>query len=349
VKGAGRSADEGPWRRDPLGFAGRVELLVHESEALRGNQAGDPHRRELPVYLPPAALRPGARLPVVFVLVGFTGRAHSQLETHPWRLGLVARYDRAVARGEAPPAILVVPDCFTRLGGSQYVDSSFNGRHAQYVARELVALVDARYPTAPGRRALAGKSSGGFGALHLGMRWPETFPVVASISGDCGFEHGYANELLIAARALERHGGDPERFLTEFLARPKLDQESHAALNLLALSACYSPEPSSALGYELPIDLATGERVERVWRRWLAFDPLEDCVRHAAALQRLELLHLECGRRDEFHLQFGLRLLARRLRELGVPHVHEEHDGGHFDLDARWDLLLPRLIERLSG
>jgi enterochelin esterase family protein len=332
--------------RDPHAYAGRVEMRPFESAALAGNAAGDPCVREVPVWLPPGHDAPGARFPVVFVLVGFTGRAHGQLETHPWRRGLVTRYDRAVAAGQAPPAILVVPDGFTKLGGGQYVASSYFGDHETYVARELVDFVDATYPT-NGRRAICGKSSGGFGALHLAMRHPRTFPVCASISGDCCFEFGYAPEHLVAVRALERHGRDPRRFLEAFLEDPKLDTEGHAALNLIAMSACYSPNPASPLGFDLPVDLATGERIDAVWRRWLAFDPLEDCARHADNLKRLELLHLEAGRFDEFHLQLGLRLLVRKLVALGVPFEHEEHDGGHFDLDRRYDVVLPKLIRAL--
>lgn len=337
-----------PYVRDPFSYAGRVEMRPFESEALRGNRAGDPHVREVPVYLPPGYDAAGASFPVLFVLVGFTGRAQSQLETHPWRAGLVRRYDRAVERGDAPPAILVLPDAFTSLGGSQYVNSGYLGNYEDYVARELVEFVDAHYPVRPGRRAVVGKSSGGFGALHLAMRHPETFPVSASISGDCCFEYGYASEFLVGLRALARRGG-PAEFLSAFRERPKLDSEGHAAINLLAMSACYSPNPDSPLGFDLPVDTETGERIAEVWDRWLAFDPVLACERHVDALRSLELLHLEAGRNDEFHLQFGLRLLVRRLGELGVPFEHEEHDGGHFDLDERYDLLLPKLIGALEG
>ena len=51
----------------PLSFAGRVELPLFESALLRGNRAGDPHRREVPVYLPPS-YDSGSPLPVVDTL-----------------------------------------------------------------------------------------------------------------------------------------------------------------------------------------------------------------------------------------------------------------------------------------
>ena len=335
--------------RDPSSFHGRLELRSFESELLRGNGLGDPWRRDLPVYLPPGWDAPGARFPVVFVLAGFGGRGQSYCEPHPWKGGVVLAYDRAVAAGEAPPAILALPDCFTKLGGSQYVNSSLVGPYEDHVARELVPLVDEHYPVLEGRRAVVGKSSGGFGALHLAMRNPGLFAVCASISGDCHFEYGYASEFLAALRGLVPHGMDPARFLESFHADPVLEGDDHAVLNVLAMSACYSPNPASPLGFDLPFDLETGERVPAVWERWLAFDPVVAAAGHADALRGLELLHVECGLRDEFHLQWAARILSRELNALGIPHDHEEHAAGHMDIDDRYGLLLPKLIAALAG
>ncbi|MEM7310697.1 MAG: alpha/beta hydrolase-fold protein [Planctomycetota bacterium] len=334
---------------DPLAFRGRVELVPVTSEALRGNALGDPHERELPVYLPPNVDGPGdAELPVIFVLAAFTGRGQSQLETHPWKRGLVARYDAAVAAGEARPAILALPDCFTALGGSQYVNSSAVGRYEDHVADELVPLVDERYPTRRGARAVVGGSSGGFGALHLCMRRPGLFDAAASISGDVGFENVFGAEILACLRGLVAYEGLPERFLEAFREEPSLDGDGHAVINVLAMAACYSPNPDAPLGFDLPFDLATGERRDEVWQRWLAFDPLHAVAQHADALRALRLLYLECGLSDEFHLQWGLRRLVKRLAELDVPCVHEEHAGGHRGLARRVEPALDRLAAALA-
>lgn len=337
------------YTRDPFAFHGRVEMRPFASEALAGNPLGDPHEREVPVYLPPNAGANGERLPVLFLLSGFTGRGHSLLETHPWKPGVVRDYDRGVERGDMPRAVLVMPDGFTRLGGSQYVNSSAVGQYEDYVARELTTWVDATYPTEPGRRGVVGKSSGGFGALHLAMRHPDTFPVAASISGDCNFEYCYGTEFLAGLRGLRGYDFDPAKFLTAFAETHELKGDGHAIINLLAMSACYSPNPESALGFDLPIDLETGARIPPVWDRWLEFDPVVACERHAAALSRLDLLYLEAGLADEFHLQFALRVLVQRLTELGIPCEHVEHEGGHFDLSGRYSVVLPRLIAALSS
>lgn len=333
----------------PLAFAGRVELHAFESSVLRGNRAGDPHVREVPVYVPPQASDSTARFPVVFLLIGFTGNGREFLETHPWKLGLVAQFDRAVASGAMPPAILVMPDCFTKYGGSQYVNSAWLGPYETYVAHELVDWIDARYPTLRGRRALVGKSSGGFGAMHLSMRHPELFPVAVSISGDVGFEYCHAPSFLSCLRGLVAHDGDPQRFLEAFWRAPELTNEAHDVLNALAMAACYSPNLAAPLGFDLPFDLRTGARIESVWQRWLEFDPLFACARYADNWKKLELLHLECGLRDEWNLQWSLRQLVDKLRALGVAHVHEEHPGTHRNLNHRYLAVLPRVIEVLRG
>jgi S-formylglutathione hydrolase FrmB len=334
-------------RFEPLSFRGRVELSTVESALLKGNRAGDPHVRELPVYVPPGA-DSGARHPVVFLLIGFTGNGREFLETHRWRPGVVAQFDRALARGEVPPAILVMPDCFTRYGGSQYVNSSFNGPYEDHLVQELAPWVDSHYPTLAGRRGVVGKSSGGIGALHLGMRHPEVFRAVGSISGDCGFEACHAPGFWECLRALVPFDHEPARYLEQFLEKPELSGDAHGAINTFAMAACYSPNPSSPLGFDLPFDPRTGERIESVWRRWLEFDPLVACERYVENLKRLEILHIECGLKDEFNIQWGTRRLAQRLREIGVAHTHEEHAGGHRGLQERYLPVLGKVIARLN-
>lgn len=322
--------------RDPLSFSGRVELHTLDSEVLDGGRYGDPTQRQLAVYVPPDADGP---LPVVLLLPGFTGSWTSYLKTHPWEEGVVKVYDRGVVAGELEPALLVMPDCFTKLGGSQFVDSSLLGKYETYLTDEVVPFVDGHFVTHPdARRGLVGKSSGGFGAMRLSMRHPDLFGAIASISGDVNFEMGYSVEFPAALRGLVGHDMDPAKFLAHFFETKQLKGDDHAVLNTLAMAACYSPAPDTELGFELPFDLETCLRIEAVWQRWLAYDPLEMIETAAVqdAWRRMDLVHLECGLRDQFHLQWGLRRLAARLEELNIPHEHIEHEGSHFDINDRY-------------
>src|SRR5205807_6310336 len=123
---------------------------------------------------------PARRYPVIFGLTGFTGRGPMLLNDQAWQPNLQERLDRLYAAG-MPPVILVLPDCFTRLGGSQYLNSTATGRYEDYVTAELVPYIDARYRTiaAPEGRAVFGKSSGGYGALIMGLRHADLFSALA--------------------------------------------------------------------------------------------------------------------------------------------------------------------------
>ena len=86
-----------------------------------------------------------------------------------------------------------------------------------------------------------------------------------------------------------------------------------------------------------------------MWRRWLAWDPVNLVTRHRRNVGRLRLVYLDCGTRDEWNLHLGARMLAERLRGLGVRPVHEEFPDGHADVQYRYDrsfALLSRAFAR---
>lgn len=331
----------------PLDFAGQVELHTLASAVLDGGRYDDPTERTLAVYTPPGA--GDEPLPAVVLLPGFTGRYTAFLETHPWKEGVVKRYERGLAAGELAPAVLVMPDCWTRLGGSQFVDSACLGMYETYLVDEVVPFVREHHAVRPGF-GVCGKSSGGFGAMRLSMRHPDLFRAAASISGDVCFELGYGAEFPAALRGLLDHDSDPAKFLDAFFEDPTLKGDDHAVLNTLAMAACYSPTgPADGLGFELPFGLETCARKPDVWQRWLAFDPLEmiEDAAHQANWKQLACLHLECGVKDQFHLQWGLRRLSARLTELDIPHDHVEHPGSHFDINDRYPPAIDKLARAL--
>lgn len=330
---------------------GRVVLEHFESTVLAGNPAGDPAGRTVPVYLPPSYDdAPRRRYPVVFVLAAFGGRGRGLLNDDPWSPPLDERMDALIAAGGGE-AILVMPDASTRFGGSQYLDSSATGRYGTHVAEELVTWVDGRYRTLPGcdHRGVAGRSSGGYGALVLGMTRPDVFGAVACHSGDMCFDYCYRGDVPRFCTQVQRAGG-LAGWLERFERSRQKSGDDMATLNVLGMAAAYSPNPATPpFGIDLPCDLESGAFREDVWRRWLEHDPLVLLERHAAALRSLRLLYLDCGARDEHHLQHGARLLTRGLARLGVPHEYEEFDDGHRHVAYRYDVSLPRLARALGA
>jgi enterochelin esterase family protein len=325
---------------------GRVVLEEVDSLVLRGNPLGDPHRRRVPVYLPPSYDdAPDARYPSVYVLAGFTGRGRALLNDAAWSPPLDERMDALIDSGRCGEMILVMPDCFTRLGGSQYIDSSATGRYGEHLARELPAWIDARYRTIDDRdhRGVVGKSSGGYGALVHGLLHSDVFGAVACHSGDMYFDYCYRGDVPKFCSSVQQAGG-LESWLKAFEARPQKKHDDHVALNILAMAAAYSPHPAAkTMGIDLPCDLESGEFRSDVWERWLEHDPIRLLERHADALRSLHLLYLDCGTRDEWSLHLGARLLVQRLRALGIAHEHQEFDDGHMNVSYRYEVSLPKL------
>ena len=338
-----------PWS---IEWAGRIEEAWIDSAQLRGNPLGDPARRPIWTYLPPGyGDEPGRRYPVVYVIQGFNGQIdmwHNRLAFRPTFPELV---DRLFAQGGAPPCLVVFVDCWTSLGGSQYLDSPATGRYHSYLCEDVVPWVDARHRTLAARehRGIMGHSSGGYGAMVTPMLRPDLFGGLASHAGDGLFEHCYLPEFAVVARTLrDRYGGSYDRFWEDFRSRPANTRPNdHVLVDAYAMAACYSAEPDGTV--RLPFDVHTGRLLPEVWERWLAWDPVRMASRHAEALRSLRAIHLDAGTRDEHHLDLAAEAFRRELEAIGVTGVHfVQHDGGHAGNQHRYTIALRHLAERLA-
>ena len=115
--------------------------------------------------------------PIVYCLTGFTGRGRMLLNDNAFTPNLAERMDKLIAEDKIQPMIVVMPDCFTHYGGSQYINSSATGNYEDYLTREIVPFVDENFRTVNDKnaRAVMGKSSGGYGALIMAMRHADVF------------------------------------------------------------------------------------------------------------------------------------------------------------------------------
>jgi len=328
----------------------RVESMLAPS--LQGNPPGDPTVRQIPVYLPPGYREGVERYPAVYFLHGFSGSGQGWLQTTPFTPNVPERIDALISQGTLPPFIAVFIDGWTRFGGSQYVNSEAVGRYRDYVARDVVGWADRALRTLPRResRAVVGKSSGGYGAFVMAAEEAQVFAHVGAHAGDAFFEYCYLPDFPKAAGALLKAGG-AEPWFNEFLARARATRmrtEDHPVINTVAMAAAYSPAPGRPLGLELPFELETGRMREDVWARWLARDPVRFIPARMDAVRTLHSFFLDCGTRDEFHLRWGARMVARELQSAGVNHVHEEFEDGHMGINYRYDRSLGYLVPRLA-
>ena len=338
-----------PWSVE---FRGRWEEHVFESGALRNNPLGDPARRPLWVYLPPGYdEREAQRYPTIYQIQGLTGQLDMWRNRAPFRQNFPELADELFATGQAPPCILVWVDCWTSLGGSQFLDSPGTGRYHTYLCDEIVPWVDRRYRTLAARehRGIAGKSSGGYGAMVTPMLRPDLWGGLATHAGDALFETCYLPEFRESARALrDLYGGSYDRFWQDFRSRPAFSKDSdHHLLNDWCMAACYSADADGTV--RLPFDASTGELIPEVWARWLAWDPVRMVPRHADALRSMRAIYIDAGKRDQFYLDLGAEAFRRALAAAGVADVYFElFDATHTAIEYRYPIALKYLAERLS-
>jgi len=362
----------------PRWAEGTVVILEHASRLLRGNPLRDPHVRKLAVWLPPqydqgAGHGRGRRLPMLMDMVGFTGSGLSHVAWKSFSENVPERAARLVYEGKMAPAIIVFPDCFTALGGNQYVNSSAIGPYADYLIQEIIPFVDREFRTHPQReyRGCFGKSSGGYGAIIHGMKYAATWGAIADHSGDAYFDFIYwadwpntLNELAKYRRRELRPGpydviklergadrgvddGRVRRFLQTVWKKPKLSSaEVHAIMNL-CMAATYDPDPNVPNGFRLPFNLETGEALPQRWRAWQRHDPVNLVARYRSSLRRLRGIYIDCGWRDQYYIHYGSRILSKRLRAAGIAHSYQEFNDDHSDIDYRMNVSLPYLTRAL--
>ncbi len=358
---------------------GTLITLEHDSKILASNPLKDPSRRALKVWLPPSydvgntKARP-KRYPVLFDLVGYTGSGLAHTNWKPFEDNVHERVARLIHAQKMGDVILVFPDCFTSLGGNQYVNSSAIGDYADYLTKELVPFIDKEFRTLASRehRGCFGKSSGGYGAMIHGMKYSKTWGAIANHSGDAYFDFVYMNDWPKTLNQLSKHAlptrltgnidvikreakantgfddGRIKRFLESVWSRENLSGDEVHALMIIAMAATYDADPKAPLGFRVPFNMETGERIETRWKRWLANDPINLVSKHKAALDSLKGIFIDCGWRDQYNIHYGTRILSKRLALAGIQHTYQEFDGTHSGIDDRMEVSIPFLYRALK-
>lgn len=334
-----------PWSRE---MVGRLDELELQSEVLSHNPLGDPACRPVWVYLPPG-YDESEPLPSIYLIQGLTGQLDMWRNRAPFRPNAIERIDALFADEGAPPAVIVFVDCWTKLGGSQFVDSPGTGAYHTYLCEELVPFIDERYATkaSAAHRGIAGKSSGGYGAMITPMLRPDLFGGLATHAGDALFEVCFQPEFRGCARVLrDEYEGSFDAFWEDFRSRPAFSKDHDATLlNIYCMASCWSTDPDGTV--HIPFD-EVGRTIPEVFDRWLAWDPVRMVPEHAEALRAMRAIYIDAGRRDEYYLDLGAEAFHRALGKIGVTDCHYElFDATHKAIDYRYPGAIRYLAERL--
>jgi enterochelin esterase-like enzyme len=286
------------------------QMKVHGA-ALEGNLEGDAVDRDLLVYLPPSyATDRKRRYPVVYALHGFfIGATQWSKEIH-----VPQTIEGAFAQG-AKDMIVVLPDTKTVHLGSMYSSSVTTGDFENFIARDVVAFVDAHYRTLPAResRGLVGHSMGGYGATRIGMKHADVFGSLYIMSPCCLSMRDAPDPAL--AKKLEAVKSADDFAGLPFFARATF-----------ATSAAWSPNPNNPPFY-LDLPTANGEPRADVLARWTANSPLAFVDQYVYALRRYAAISIDVGDQD------GLRVDTARLHDVltsyRIEHTFEQYAGTH--------------------
>ena len=288
-----------------------VERITIRGEAIEGNLEGNTVDRTVLVFLPPGYQRErNRRYPVVYALHGYSiGAEQWAQEIH-----VPQTIEGAFARG-ARELIVVLPDSKTRHNGSMYSSSVTTGDFEAFIARDVVAYVDAHYRTIPNRnsRGLVGHSMGGYGASRIGMKHADVFGSLYIMSPCCLSPRGIGPANPANEEALAAVKTPADAATLPFGLRAQL-----------AAAAAWSPNPKSP---PLFLDLPTGENRQSVLARWAANAPLAFVDQYVGNLRQYRGIEIDVGDKD------GLRADASRLHDAldkyEIAHGFEIYPGTH--------------------
>jgi enterochelin esterase-like enzyme len=290
-----------------------VERIKIHGAALEGNLERNEVDRNALIFLPPSYVTEKTRrYPVVYALHGYSiGAEQWSKEIH-----VPQTIEGAFAQG-AKEMIVVLPDSKTVHNGSMYSSSVTTGDFESYVARDVVAYVDAHYRTIANRdaRGLVGHSMGGYGASRIGMKHPDVFGTLYIMSPCCLSARGAGPADAETDKALAAVKTPADSASLPFRSRAQL-----------ASAAAWSPNPKNPPLY-LDLPRKDGVPQPEVAAKWAANAPLAFVDQYIANLRLYRAIAMDVGDQD------NLRVDAGKLHDVfdkyGISNSFEIYRGTH--------------------
>ena len=291
----------------------KVEQITVHGASLEGNLEGDAVDRPVIVYLPPSySTDKKRRYPVVYALHGFSiGAEQWSKEIH-----VPQTIEGAFAQG-AQEMIVVLPDSKTVHNGSMYSSSMTTGDFEQFIAKDVVAYIDAHYRTIRNRagRGLVGHSMGGYGAARIGMKHADVFGSLYIMSPCC-----------LSARKIGSADSELEKAVQKMKTTTDSASLPFGARAQLASAAAWSPNPKNPPLY-LDLPVKDGEPQPDILAKWAANAPLAFVDQYIDNLRRYKAISMDVGDQD------GLKVDATKLHEIldlyGLQNSFEIYQGTH--------------------
>jgi S-formylglutathione hydrolase FrmB len=298
---------------------GTVVRIQFLAPSIQGNPAGEQATRHITIYLPPGYAQGNERYPVIYFLHGYSWTDSSTMSE--WQINTLL--DTAIFMKHTKSVIMVLPDSYTRYGGSFYTNSTLTGNWADYIVKDVVNYVDQHYRTIAKKesRGIAGMSMGANGALKICMLYPEIFNAVyGATPATLNWSDGI-NTSLTAFKEISKAKNE-EAIGESFPAKLFIDLARTYSPNLNKLPF-YADMPAYYLGDSLIIDTATVNK-------WTVNFVTNMITSHLSALKSLRAIKIDWGRNDAGrHVPVTCLEFSKKLEWYGISHEAEEYLGVH--------------------
>ncbi len=305
------------------------------------------------IYLPPEYTETNS-YPVLYLLHGYGS------DYRYWQAveDIKDILDYMITIGEINPMIVVMPNGYNDFAGSFYTDSRDSafpvyGQFETYIINDVINYVDTAYSTDTTKRAIAGISMGGYGAMKLGAKYPELFKVVAGFSGVYDFDLFLAEDstthMTMVDMVIAENGG--------YVSPLNLNAEHPLTSMMFAMAAAFSPRvrdssyfnplenkfdfgvyygsPLFHMGVQLPFVIDSLDTINGIvkgywrldtttWNQWETQNVKNIFVSNAQnILNAGTKYYFDCGADDELKLNYHLMVLDQVLTQLGIKHEAE--------------------------
>ncbi|MGC8764948.1 MAG: alpha/beta hydrolase [Brevinematia bacterium] len=323
---------------------GSFEVVDVEATSLSNNIFGESTKRQVIVYLPPDYQNENKRYPVLYYMPGYTITAYNVVGSIALGFPITDIMDEQLKKGNIGKMIVVAVDGVNIFSGSFFVNSPLTGNWEDYIVKDLVNYIDSNYRTIAkaSSRAICGHSMGGFGALYLALRHPETFSVVYAMSAGILDREGVKNSTVLVDKKYEK---DWFNLIETLEKMSKEEALKYIRDNAKSWRLTYDPKLFSLaygcafaydsvdkppfIKYPKRKDGSFDEEVVLIWNNGFGNweKKIEDYKNKSI---RLKAIAWDCGNQDEYEwIPRGAKYLDELMMKYHIPHTYFKYDGTH--------------------
>lgn len=345
--------------------SGKIVEVQIPAPSLSNNVIGESDTQPVSVYLPASYDTGTKNYPVVYFLHGWAEELKAYREGPYFKMK--ETMDKLIEEKKCQEMIVVMTNGNTKYLGSFYTNSSVTGNWEDYIVKDLVSYVDSNYRTVKDAKArgLGGFSMGGYGALNISMKHPDTFGSVYALSPGLFKVNGLATTFMYDSEDTIK---EVIRLEKEYDAKPLSEGRKELYENIInwklpfqfifsvSYGSSFSPNPDKVVPFDYPYTLENGELVldKAVWEKWESgFGGIENEIgKYKENLQKLGEIRIDYGVNDENKwIPDGCRYFAKQLKKQGIPYTLLTFDGKHEDKVSERieNYIMPYFSKRFSG